>query len=29
MKDNVGKDVEDRKIYIKIEILNNGFFFLG
>lgn len=29
MKDNVGKDVEDRKIYIKIEILNNGFFFFG
>lgn len=27
MKDNAGKDVEDRKIYIKIETLNNGLLF--
>lgn len=29
MKDNAGKDVEDRKLYIKIETLNNGLLFPG
>lgn len=29
MKDNAGKDVGDRKIYIKIETLNNRLLFPG